>query len=1068
MTNLIDHVAYLSDEIGPRPSGTEEEQQAAIYIMDRLQKDAHLPVEVEDFASSTDSSLPSLICYGAMLVAGVLAVLVQVAIIPAAILALVAFSLFALEFFDHPVLSRFFKNGVSQNVVATYRPPRRAHAAGSRRRKVILVAHYDSGKVHPEYRSGFVKILKYLQIASHVAMALAALLIILRALFFRDADGAGIGVFNALLIVALVAILLPVVRLGYGHIAAYNDGANDNASGVAVLLEVARRIGNGMVSSTPRPMDGIVHDEEDLRAEGLVGPNTALVYEDASPEEELAAAKAAIAALTGKPVAGAAESYDIARNLVHVTDVASIPTPSERESDESLQDVRAEDAADTAVPTEASSGAAAAESDADAEFESTHKAVGGMPEPSESLGQPVSSALSASPHQEPTEVPEWYAKATARARKEAEESTGKVERSRYAEIPVVPAAESPAVASDAIHAEEPCTTPVSDSTEDAPETPGQAPSDAVSSRAEKMDIAPAGTDEMDSRADSEGAGEQEIHAEETAIDERSADVREEDTAVSEAADRDETVSPDETDKPDEPVEEGQVSSSDGSEDGSEAAEEEPLPVDPLARTQKLPASVSAERSAELADRAKKERVSVTYDDPLRPAADLGATSVMNPVAAAASAQDNAMHVFEIPRISPAPTAAEPLSSFDDLRQRAPLASATESASKATAKDLLSTLPPIEGPESSADATAKIEINRAGTFAAASATGAFEPLGDELVGGLTPEDLYVDDADDSALDEDYSETGAIVGEGYVDMPKSRIGRFFDRFRKPKEPEESTSDWLGVDEDFNARDAGKARGGWDSFKDDDDWKGGAFSDLRARIAGRMAHDDQVFYSDEELAGAEAPDAPSDTDAVALDGAPDGATQAMLPLTDADTHESLSETAVAQAASPAERDAAAHADEIDQVYSFAAGDINTEIWFVALGSQVDSNEGIRAFLSRHAAEMRGAVIVNLEALGAGEVSYVEKEGAVLQSTSSSRMKRYLRRAGQSLGVSIKGASIEWKDSASSYALRHHMQGIGIVGMEGDKPAGCGEAGDTVEAVDPALLSQNTDVVIELLKNI
>ena len=1053
MTNLIDHVAYLSDEIGPRPSGTEEEQQAAIYIMDRLQKDAHLPVEVEDFASSTDSSLPSLICYGAMLVAGVLAVLV--AIIPAAILALVAFSLFALEFFDHPVLSRFFKNGVSQNVVATYRPPRRAHAAGSRRRKVILVAHYDSGKVHPEYRSGFVKILKYLQIASHVAMALAALLIILRALFFRDADGAGVGVFNALLIIGLVAILLPVVRLGYGHIAAYNDGANDNASGVAVLLEVARRIGNGMVSSTPRPADGIVHDEEALRAEGLVGPNTALVYEDASPEEELAAAKAAIAALTGKPVAGAAESYDIARNLVHVTDVASIPTPSEQESDESLQDIRAADVADAVVPAEASSGAAAAEPDADAESESTDKAAGGTPEPSESPAQPTSSAPPASPHQGSAEVPEWYAKATARARKEAEESTGKVERSRYAEIPVVPAAESSA-ASDAIHAEEPCTTPVSDSTDDAPEAPGQAPSDAVSSRAEKTDIAPAGTDEMDSRVDSEEAGEQEIHAEETAIDERAADVREEDSVVSEAADRNEIVSPDE---PVEPVEEGQASSSDDS---------EPLPVDPLARTQKLPASVSADRSAELADRAKKERVSVTCDDPLRPTADLGATSVMNPVAAAASAQDNAMHVFEIPRISPAPTAAEPLSSFDDLRQRAPLANATESASKAAAKDLLSTLPPIEGLESSADATAKIEINRAGTFAAASATGAFEPLGDELVGGLAPEDLYIDDADDSALDEDYSETGAIVGEGYVDMPKSRIGRFFDRFRKPKEPEESTSDWLGVDEDFNARDVGKARGGWDSFKDDDDWKGGAFSDLRARIAGRMAHDDQVLYSDEELVGAEAPDAPSDADAVALDGAPDGATQAMLPLTDADTHEPLSKTAVAQAASPAEQDAAAHADEIDQVYSFAAGDINTEIWFVALGSQVDSNEGIRAFLSRHAAEMRGAVIVNLEALGAGEVSYVEKEGAVIQSSSSSRMKRYLRRAGQSLGVSIKGISIEWKDSASSYALRHHMQGIGIVGMEGDKPAGCGEAGDTVEAVDPALLSQNTDVVIELLKNI
>ncbi len=105
-----------------------------------------------------------------------------------------------------------------------------------------------------------------------------------------------------------------------------------------------------------------------------------------------------------------------------MTDVASIPTPSEQESDESPQDVRAEGAADAAVPTEASSGAAAAESDADAEFESTDKAVGGAPEPSESRAQPVSSSPSASPHQEPTEVPEWYAKATARARKEAEES----------------------------------------------------------------------------------------------------------------------------------------------------------------------------------------------------------------------------------------------------------------------------------------------------------------------------------------------------------------------------------------------------------------------------------------------------------------------------------------------------------------------------------------------------------------------------------------------------------------------------------------------------------------------
>ena len=34
MPDIIDHVSYLSEEIGPRPGGTEEEQQAALYIAD--------------------------------------------------------------------------------------------------------------------------------------------------------------------------------------------------------------------------------------------------------------------------------------------------------------------------------------------------------------------------------------------------------------------------------------------------------------------------------------------------------------------------------------------------------------------------------------------------------------------------------------------------------------------------------------------------------------------------------------------------------------------------------------------------------------------------------------------------------------------------------------------------------------------------------------------------------------------------------------------------------------------------------------------------------------------------
>lgn len=92
----------------------------------------------------------------------------------------------------------------------------------------------------------------------------------------------------------------------------------------------------------------------------------------------------------------------------------------------------------------------------------------------------------------------------------------------------------------------------------------------------------------------------------------------------------------------------------------------------------------------------------------------------------------------------------------------------------------------------------------------------EPVGDELLADVDPEDIYVEDADDSVFEEEFTETGAFAGPGYVEMPQSRMGKFFGRFRRKKDKqEESAAEWLGVDDDFDARSAGKARGGWESL-------------------------------------------------------------------------------------------------------------------------------------------------------------------------------------------------------------------------------------------------------------
>ena len=115
MTKPMDHIAYLSQEIGARPAGTEEEQQAALYIADQLRSDAHLEAEIEDFTCLTSANLPKALCGVFSAVLAVLAMAVPQMLIPALIGSLIALALLVCEIIDKPVLSRLFMKGVSQN-----------------------------------------------------------------------------------------------------------------------------------------------------------------------------------------------------------------------------------------------------------------------------------------------------------------------------------------------------------------------------------------------------------------------------------------------------------------------------------------------------------------------------------------------------------------------------------------------------------------------------------------------------------------------------------------------------------------------------------------------------------------------------------------------------------------------------------------------------------------------------------------------------------------------------------------------------------------------------------------
>ena len=82
------------------------------------------------------------------------------------------------------------------------------------------------------------------------------------------------------------------------------------------------------------------------------------------------------------------------------------------------------------------------------------------------------------------------------------------------------------------------------------------------------------------------------------------------------------------------------------------------------------------------------------------------------------------------------------------------------------------------------------------------------------------------------------------------PKKRgLGGLFGR--KKKNEQDSMSDWLGVEDDYDAKKSGRGIGSWDNFEDDDDgWKGGATSSDGASTEDMLAA--VASMGDDELLG------------------------------------------------------------------------------------------------------------------------------------------------------------------------------------------------------------------------
>lgn len=1042
MAELNEHVAYLSQEIGPRPAGTEEEQRAALYISEQFSAEAGLTTAMEDFQCNPDSSLPRTLCSGVAVLVTLVATIVGALAVPAIVVSLICAALAAAEVFDKPVLSRLLNRGVSQNVVARYLPAKSPTRA-SRRRKVIVVANYDSGKVRRDLNGAMPAVLPILYWVELAMLVVMPLLLAIRMVLAPD--GTVLVVFNVLLAVAMVIAVLPVASFLLEKFANYNEGANCNAAGVAVLLEVASRV--AAARDLPNAPEPTVHGEAAAVSAGLVPEGAEIVYHTGNTSEDLgtsmesaaerlAAAKAAVAALSGKPVSA---------------------TPAEMATEDESPAKGEENGAVEVSPEESLAPSSAA-------------AV-----------VPVAAPAYVAPAEH--QVPEWFKKGQEQAKKPAKEKP--VQRSRYAT-----ALER---AEEEINAREEHERRNLDelsermrvmraSVQAASAAAGATPTEIMDSV-----VADESSDEISASPSASAVNEEALPSAAPVLPAIEVPAVEADQLPSPS---DNTVSAMLADIP-------AIASEPASSEAGTSASKPVVPAVPAVPVVPQPTDdpdVTVRDGQRPLTGATVAVPPIDLSTPDAPAAPAGGQRVVvpsvgevaeNPAPAPAAAPRRRRAITlpnigisqELPRIS-----------MDDCQQAAPL-SEDRPEHDGRVHDLSAVIPSVTTPEPSpavsgtreaalldalpslgrttttTDPALSGSISLAGTFSSMGATGAAAPIGDELLENASENDMYVEDVDDSAYVEQITETGAMAGPGYVEMPKSRFGGIFGKFRRKKREEASSpQEWLDVEESFDAREVGAARGGWESFREEGDIQAydEEYLDADATTAFSPEFDDD-FAED----GFDAPRS-SHRRGRHFEGGAFSRDQF-----DDESEGEENQTSAADPSSVFGEGLPADfvfepTPEIEQIEQFHSDRIDMEVWFVALGSELAGNGGMKAFMAAHEAELKGALIVELEALGAGELTLIDKEGTYVPKKASSRMKRLVRKAGQATGLKVPEAMMEWRNSASAYALKHGQQALHLAGMDGRKPAFFAEEDDVIENIDNDMLALNSDFVMEVLKHI
>ena len=239
VSRAMSHVRHLAETIGPRGSTSAQEREAAEYVRGVLDG-LGLSPRVQPFTSAVSAWRP----YALAVALAILAVAiypiggrVTAAIASVLVAAALVSALLEMNFTANP-LRWLLPKGRSQNVIAVIPP------AGEVKRRAVLVGHLDTHRT--PFLFGSVARLRLFGILSPAGFGGMAGLV---GLFAAGAVWQEPALYYASLApTAVLLLMLPMIV--QPDFTPYTAGANDNATGAAVVLALTQRLKEAPLSNT--------------------------------------------------------------------------------------------------------------------------------------------------------------------------------------------------------------------------------------------------------------------------------------------------------------------------------------------------------------------------------------------------------------------------------------------------------------------------------------------------------------------------------------------------------------------------------------------------------------------------------------------------------------------------------------------------------------------------------------------------------------------------------------------------------------------------------------------------